>query len=317
MKSYFKYVHVLVFMILIFTVFDIRYNPFQLQTVTNNELDIEALAQNDALYMEIEEKKVSYRQKPEDAYMDKVWKKTPGRNGLEVNVEASYKKMKEKGEWDEELLVYDEVPPAKVLADLPPAPIYRGHPEKEMVAFLINVSWGEAYIPEMLQILKENKIKATFFIEGNWAKNHAEIVRMIDEEGHLIGNHAYNHPDMAGLSKQDAYAQIEETNQILKAITGKQPVWFAPPSGSFNDTTVETAAELEMETILWTVDTIDWKNPSVSVMVNRIADKVHPGATILMHPTSSTRDGLQQMIDVIREKEYKLGTVESLLSESR
>lgn len=317
MKRYFKYVHVLVFLILIFTVFDIRYNPFQTISTVDAPMEIEVAATDDELYKEIEGKRDAYQEAPEDAYIDNVWKKTPGRNGLEVNVEESYQKMKEADKWDEDLLVFNETSPDVLLEDLPPSPIYRGHPKKDMTAFLINVSWGEAYIPEMLQILKDNQVKATFFIEGKWAQNNASLVKMIEEEGHLIGNHAYNHPDMATLGKTDAYTQIEETNQILKTIIGKQPEWFAPPSGSYKDETVETAAELEMETILWTVDTIDWKNPSVSVMVNRIDKNVHPGAMILMHPTQATTQALEQMINVIKEKGYKLGTVESLLSESR
>lgn len=138
-----------------------------------------------------------------------------------------------------------------------------------MVSFLINVSWGSIY-PGNAANFKRPSSESHFFIEGKWAQNNSDLVKMIEEEGHLIGNHAYNHPDMAALDKSNAYTQIEETNQILKTITGEQPKWFAPPSGSFKDETVETAAELEMETILWTVDTIDWKNPSVSVMVNRI-----------------------------------------------
>ncbi|WP_080874715.1 polysaccharide deacetylase family protein [Oceanobacillus timonensis] len=317
MKRYFKYVHVLVFLILIFTVFDIRYNPFQTETVAVDPLEIEVNAPKDALYMEIDQKKDTYQEDAENAYIDEVWKKTPGRNGLEVNVEESYQKMQEANKWDEDLLVFNETSPEILLEDLEPSPIYRGHPEKEMVSFLINVSWGDAYIPEMLQILKEHQVKATFFIEGKWAQNNSSLVKMIKEEGHIIGNHAYDHPDMATLDKSNARTQIEETNQILKTITGDTPKWFAPPSGSFNNETVETAADLNMETILWTLDTIDWKNPSVSVMVNRIEKNVHPGAMILMHPTEASTNGLEQMITLLKEKGYKIGTVESLLSESR
>lgn len=140
---------------------------------------------------------------------------------------------------------------------------------------------------------------------------------MIDEQDHVIGNHAYNHPDMARLSNQAMVEQISQTNQILSAITGKEAKWFAPPSGSFNDQVVYSAESLNMETILWTVDTIDWKNPSVSVMINRVKGKIHPGATILMHPTASTANGLEELIQLVRENDYRLGTIDMLLSEER
>ncbi|WP_077596400.1 polysaccharide deacetylase family protein [Oceanobacillus kimchii] len=316
MRRYQKFVNLFVFIILVFTVIDLNYNPFQLNPL---EVSMEVpTSSTDELYMEIEQKSKEYKEEPQNAYIDNVWKKTPGRNGRQVDVNASYEKMKDdENRFNDDLFVFDEIPPEVSLDDLPASPIYRGHPEKQMTAFLINVSWGEEYIPEILQVLKKHEVKATFFIEGKWAKENSEIVQMIDEQGHLIGNHAYNHPDMATLSEEEAYNQINQTNQILNAITGETPKWFAPPSGSFSDTVVQTAADLNMETILWTVDTIDWKNPSVSVMVNRIREKIHPGATVLMHPTVSSTRGLEEMITIIKEKGYKIGTIEALLSEDR
>jgi len=269
------------------------------------------------LLNEIKSSSRQYNEEAQDAYIDRVWKKTPGRNGRKVNIEKSYENMQEVGEFDSSLLVFDDTKPNISLKDLPAFPIYRGHPEKEMVALLINVSWGEEYIPEILKTLKKQQIKATFFIEGSWAKKNKEIVKMIHEQNHVIGNHAYNHPDMAKLSQEEMRKQIDKTNEIIEAIIDKQPVWFAPPSGSFNDQVVKIAHELGLETILWTVDTIDWKNPSVSVMINRVVNNLHPGATILMHPTDSVAQGLTPLIEEIKQKEYEMGTIENLLSEKR
>src|SRR5699024_5988813 len=100
-------------------------------------------------------------------------------------------------------------------------------------------------------------------------------------------------------------------------ITGKRPKWFAPPSGSFSEHGVDAADNVEMEAIMWTVDTIDWKNADVSVMINRVMDKLHPGATILMHPTSSVSKGLPELIEEVEAKDYKIRTIEKLLSEER
>ncbi|MEN1966828.1 polysaccharide deacetylase family protein [Lentibacillus sp. N15] len=315
---YRKLIHVVVFVIIVVISFHNNYNPFETNDVTTFSNEVQQVTnEEDALYKEIQANSTKFSEAPQDAVIDRVWKKTPGRNGVKVNVEKSYEQMKKKGTFDKTLLVYDEVPPKVTLTDLPPAPIYRGHPEKEMTAFLINVSWGTEYIPTILSILKENNVKATFFIEGKWAKENSDFVKMIAEQGHVIGNHAYNHPDMAHLSKVEMTKQIQQTNDIIKAITGKTPTLFAPPSGSFNDQVVTVAHENKMQTILWTVDTIDWKNPTVSVMVNRVNEKVHPGATVLMHPTSATAQGLDSLITVIKDKGYKIGTVDTLLNEER
>src|SRR5690625_1360221 len=269
----------------------------------------------DELLEEIERYAQLYNEEAEDAYIDRVWKKTPGRNGRKVNIEKSYENMKETGKFDSSLLVFDELEPNVSLKDLPASPIFRGHPEKEMVALLINVSWGEEYVPGILKVLKQEQIKATFFIEGKWAKENKDIVKMIHEQNHVIGNHAYNHPDMATLSDEEIKTQIEKTNEIIEAIIDKQPVWFAPPSGSFNDQVVRIAHEMGLETILWTVDTIDWKNPSVSVMINRVVNNIHPGATVLMHPTESVAQGLTPLIKEIKQKDYELGTIANLVHE--
>ncbi|WLV25807.1 polysaccharide deacetylase family protein [Aciduricibacillus chroicocephali] len=273
--------------------------------------------QEDALLKKIKEEAKLREEKPEDAYIDRVWKKTPGRSGIKIDIQESYKQMKKKGEFDPNLLLKKEVTPATGLSDLPPSPIYRGHPKKEMAALLINVSWGTEYIPSMLKTLKEENARASFFIEGKWAKEHPDLVKMIADEGHLIGNHAYSHPDMSRITAEEMKYQIAETNKIIEAIIKKKPVWFAPPSGSFNEQVVKIAAKEDMHTILWTVDTIDWKNPTVSVMLNRVETKLHPGATILMHPTKATATGLGPMIKSIRAKGLKLGTIEKLTSPSR
>lgn len=316
MNKYQKYLHLIVFVIIVMISFNINQNPFRVheQTVFSQ---LELARTDDALYQEIESKSQSYYEEPNDAYIDRIWKKTPGRNGRKVDIQASYNRMKKAGSFKEELLVYEQIPPKVSMDDLEPSPIYRGHPKKDMTAFLINVSWGTEYIPEILDILKKHNVKATFFIEGKWAKDNADYVKMIQEEGHTIGNHAYNHPDMARLGRAEIIKQIEETNKVIHAITGQTPKWFAPPSGSFSDEVVKVADELHMNTILWTVDTIDWKKPSVNVMMNRVMGKIHPGATILMHPTQSIVNGLPSLITEIKSKGYKIGTIDKLLSESR
>ena len=79
---------------------------------------------------------------------------------------------------------------------MPPSPIYRGHPEKPMVSFIINVAWGNEYLPEILATLKRHQITASFFLEGNWVKSNPDLAKMIVSAGHEVGNHSYTHPDM-------------------------------------------------------------------------------------------------------------------------
>lgn len=314
MRKYFSYpILLLSFLTLIF-------GPFKaIAQDTNDFDDISASSQmnKDELYKKIQTFNEQHKIEPIDAKIDSVWKAIPGYNGLEVNIEASYKKMKKNGRFDESKIVYKEVPPSIHLEDLNSEPIYRGNPQKPMVAFLINVAWGNEYIPGILKVLKEHKTKATFFLDGSWTKKNPDLAKMIKEAGHEIGNHAYSHPDLQQRSMAETTEELKKTNDVIEETLGIKPKWFAPPSGSFNKTTIQVADQLNMKTILWTVDTVDWRKPATSEMVSRIVSKVENGSMVLMHPTKPTAEGMEAMITGIKEKGYKLGTVSELMSEKR
>ncbi|MDQ0253663.1 putative sporulation protein (polysaccharide deacetylase family) [Evansella vedderi] len=285
-----------------------------------NELRDQAITvmkEEDPLYMELLRKQNEYKVEPQDAVIDKVWKAIPGLNGLSVDVQASYEAMKEDGFFQEDKLVFNQIPPEVTLKDLPPSPIYRGHSEKPMVTFMVNVAWGNEYLPDILKIMNKYDIKSTFFLDGSWVKNNPTLAKMIVEEGHEIGNHAYSHPDMKNLTRERIIEEIVKTNEVIKDTINQEPKWFAPPSGSYRQEVVEVADELGMNTVLWTVDTIDWRKPEPRSMADRIIAKSEAGSLVLMHPTSSTADGLEIMIEGIMNKGFKLGTLSETLSENR
>ncbi|MEQ2526532.1 hypothetical protein EKG37_03060 [Robertmurraya yapensis] len=271
----------------------------------------------DPLYEEISLKAKEYEKPPIDAKIDRVWKTIPGINGLKVDIDASYKKMKKAGEFNQEKLVFTEVKPSVHLANLPPSPIYKGNPEKQMVSLIINVAWGNEYLSPMLATLKKNHVHATFFLEGRWVKNNPELAKMIVAAGHEVGNHSYTHPDMKRLSGPMIRQEISKTNEVIKATTGKVPTLLAPPSGSMRDEVVSIAAESDLRTIMWSVDTIDWQKPTPEVLIQRVVSKVHPGAIVLMHPTASTEKALDQLIKELKGKNFELDTVSELISEER
>lgn len=251
---------------------------------------------------------------PQDAKIDRVWKAMPGYNGIKVDIKASHKNMKG-GTFDVRKLVFKQIPPKVHLDDLPPSPIYRGHPDKPMVSFLINVAWGNEYLPQMLTTLEKHNIQATFFLEGRWVKENPDLVKMIAADGHELGNHSYSHPKMETLGDAKAREELVKTNEIIEATTGETPVWFGPPSGGFHDKTVQIASDLDMKTVMWTVDTIDWQKPSPETIIERVMTKVHPGAMILMHPTDSTAKALDRLIVLIKDKNLRIGTVSKLMDE--
>ncbi|MRX53717.1 hypothetical protein HMPREF3291_13735 [Bacillus sp. HMSC76G11] len=313
-----KRFHLLSIALIIIVTGAVIQNPYTSAYVSTMKVeDVSAVKQPDELYQAIAAKAKDYEKPAQDAQIHTVWKATPGYNGISVDIDESYKKMKKKGKFDEKQLVFRQVKPKVHLGDLPPAPIYRGHPDKSMVSFLINVAWGNEYLPGMLEVLDKHGVKATFFLEGRWAKENPGLVKKIKEAGHEIGNHSYSHPDMARITTDQIRKQIGSTNEVIKEITGAAPVWFAPPSGSFRQDVITAADEFKMETVLWSVDTIDWQKPEPSVLVERVLKKVHNGAMILMHPTDSTSRSLETLIQSIKQKGYSFGSVSMLMDEER
>jgi probable sporulation protein (polysaccharide deacetylase family) len=252
-----------------------------------------------------------------NARIDPIWKGIPGYNGLIVDQAATLKRMQQAGRWDESLIVYREQKPAINIEQLSTAPIYRGNPEKPMVSIMVNVAWGNEYLPAILKALEKEKVKATFFLDGSWTKKYPDEAKKIAEAGHEIGSHAYSHPNMSQLSLTRMEQEITKTNAVIAQATGITPTLFAPPSGDFDQRVVDMAARYQMKTILWTADTVDWRKPSPDQWFLNVAPKINNGVLILMHPTESTAQALPRLIQYAKEKKLALGTVSETLSSSR
>ncbi|MDF2963680.1 MAG: polysaccharide deacetylase [Paenibacillus sp.] len=262
---------------------------------------------------EAEKRKIA----PINARLDRVWKAIPGYNGVEVDIEKSLALTLERQTPGQLHLILKEVPPAIGIEQLGSHPIYKGNPGKPMVSLMINVAWGEEFLPKMLSVLEKENVHATFFFDGSWLKKNIPTAQIIKEKGHELSNHAYSHKDMSKLSRDQAYSEINKTQQLLEKELGVNNVLFAPPSGDFNQATVDIARELKLKTILWTLDTVDWQKPAPSTIVQKIAARVEPGSLILMHPTTSSSEALERMIKVIKNKGLRLGTVSELISTER
>ena len=193
---------------------------------------------------------------------------------------------------------------ATVMAD----PVYQGQTTEQKVALAINVDWGEDIIPEMLQVLKANDVKATFFVTGRFAEKFPEVVQQISEAGHEIGNHGYKHPHPDQLSVEQNQKDITDSEVIMEKLTGTKLKLYAPPYGEHGQTCLQAAEQCGYTTILWTADTVDWEEPAPShdTLVQRVTgDKLTNGAILLMHPKAHTAEALPDIIRTIKAKGYQ------------
>lgn len=186
---------------------------------------------------------------------------------------------------------------------------YSGDETSKKVSLMINVYWGTEYLDDMLEILKENDVKTTFFVGGTWAVKESEMLKKIYDDGHEIANHGYYHKDHQKLSAEKNFEEISNTHNIVKELLGVEMNLFAPPSGAFSKKTVEIANELGYKTIMWTRDTIDWRDKNSEIIFQRAIKNCKGGDLILMHPTSATRDALDRIIKDLKSKDFELCTV--------
>jgi len=273
--------------------------------------------QREQWLLQVKEEAAKRRIEPIDARVDSVWKAIPGYNGREVDLERTLQITKPLTPIQEVPFVYRELEPKVNLDDLGAQPVYKGNPNKPMVSLMINVAWGNEFIPSMIDILNKENVHATFFFDGSWLKKNIPVAKEIGASGHELSNHAYSHKNMSRLGRQAAIEEITKTETLLEKELGVKNKLFAPPSGDFNMQTVQIAHELKLRTVLWTIDTVDWKGPQPEAIVSKIAKRIEPGAMILMHPTKSSSEALEAMIKEIKRKGYVLGTVSELLSPNR
>ncbi|MGE5397900.1 MAG: polysaccharide deacetylase family protein [Chitinophagales bacterium] len=196
------------------------------------------------------------------------------------------------------------------------SPYYQGCSDQKIIAFTFNVDWGEEYLPKVLEILKDENIKATFFITGRWAEKHPDLVKSIAQNGNEIGNHGLKHQHLKDLSQEQLVNEIKGGEQVLQGITGKRPRLFAPAFGEYNSVIGEVAASADCDIIMWSLDTIDWQNPDVNTIISRVVPRIHNDAIILMHPTDPTVKALPEMIKQLKSEGYKFSTVSKIIKPS-
>ena len=186
---------------------------------------------------------------------------------------------------------------------------YNGDTSSNKVTLMINVYWGTEYLDDMLATLAEKDVKTTFFIGGTWAVLNEDYLNKIYQAGHEIANHGYHHKDHDKLDEQGNLNEISTTHKIVKELLGVDMTLFAPPSGAYDKLTVSCAESLGYHTIMWTRDTIDWRDHDAEVIYQRAIKKAKGGDLILMHPTEATAQALPRIIDYFQSNNFTLSTV--------
>lgn len=170
-----------------------------------------------------------------------------------------------------------------------------------------------SYTKKLLDGLKERGVKATFFVVGENIPGREDIIRQMWEDGHLIGNHTYDHEDISRMTTEEACEELTKTSELVKEITGEGTAYVRPPFGNWDDS---LDCAMTMISVKWSVDPLDWTTGNVSQVVNRVVTKTDDNDIILLHDYyNSSVEAALQIVDILQEKGFEFVTVEELLLE--
>ncbi len=192
---------------------------------------------------------------------------------------------------------------------------YKGKDDSDAVSLMFNVYESSENVTKIADILDEYGAKATFFIGGSWADDNVDCVREIYKRGHELGSHGYFHKDHSAMTYNSNLEEIRSSVKLLEMICGKKIDLFAPPSGAFCEETLSVCAFLDMKVIMWSRDTIDWRDKDVNLICKRATQNLKGGEFILMHPKDVTVEALPEILTYIRENGLKTATVSQNLGE--
>jgi len=195
---------------------------------------------------------------------------------------------------------------------------YIGATDKKTIYLTFDAGFENGYTPTILDTLKKHNVKATFFVVGNYLKTSPDLVKRMLNEGHIVGNHTFTHPDMSKISNMDSFKkEMTSVEDLFKQITGKNlQKFYRPPQGKYSVSNLNQANELGYKTIFWSLAYVDWyqdKQPTKEQAFEKLIPRIHPGAIVLLHSTSKTNSQiLDELLTKWEADGYQFGTLTEL-----
>ncbi len=193
-----------------------------------------------------------------------------------------------------------------------------GDTSDKKIYLTFDAGFENGYTPTILDVLKKNDVKATFFIVGNYIQSSPELVKRMVEEGHTVGNHTFSHPDMSKISQLESFKkELISLEELYKEVTGQDMIkFYRPPQGKYSEENLKQANELGYKTFFWSLAYVDWlkdKQPSKEYAFEKLS-RIHDGAIILLHSTSKTNcDILDELINKWKNDGYQFSDLRDLV----
>ena len=195
---------------------------------------------------------------------------------------------------------------------------YLGDPSQKVLYLTFDAGYENGSTEKILDTLKEQQVPAAFFLVGNYIEKNADLVRRMEAEGHIVGNHTMHHKDMSKLTDEAAFTkELQDLEKLYEDTVGKpMPKYYRPPQGIYSEDNLHLAQKLGYKTVFWSLAYVDWNNdsqPTREQAFKKLLPRTHPGAVILLHSTSKTNaEILGELIEKWKAEGYRFGTLEEL-----
>ncbi len=195
---------------------------------------------------------------------------------------------------------------------------YAAASDEKKIYLTFDCGYENGNTPAILDALKKHQVSATFFVVGNFVKDHPELIRRMLEEGHTVGNHTMHHPDMSRILDADSFRkEMQELSDLFKETSGQEiSLYYRPPQGKYSEENLQMAKDLGYRTFFWSLAYVDWyedKQPSREEAFQKLLGRIHPGAIVLLHNTSATNAAIMdELLMKWKEMGYTFGILEEV-----
>lgn len=191
--------------------------------------------------------------------------------------------------------------------------------EEKRLYLTFDNGYEQGYTSKILDVLREKQVPAAFFVTGHYIKEEPELVRRMVNEGHIVGNHSFNHPNFVQTSDAKIREELESVEQLFHKVTGKQmPKYLRPPRGIFSERTLAISSQLGYTNVFWSLAYKDWetnRQKGWKYAYDNVMKRVHPGAVILLHTVSKDNaEALGKIIDDLRKQGYSFHSLDELMA---
>ncbi len=192
--------------------------------------------------------------------------------------------------------------------------LVKGKVDEKAIALTFNISWGEEKVYDILKVLEKEKVRATFFVSGEWAERHPQILDDITEQGHELGMLGYRYKNYLDQEIDQVKKDILYAKEIFRKLGYEKVRYLRPPSGIFNEEVIELAKSLELEVVHWSIASKDWENPGIETIVKE-STKAKKGDILLFHASDvakQTAKALEEILPYFKKKEFSFITISEL-----